>query len=57
MCSQCVRQVLLETVVTPYVGLRTHEAAVENPGSHQQEAELEEDEVVMIPRTWKTLRR
>lgn len=50
-------EVLSGTVVTPYVGLRTHEAAVEHPGSHQQEGEQEEDEVVMVPRTWKTLRR
>lgn len=32
----------------------THEAAVEHPGSHQQEGQLEEDEVVMIPGTWRT---
>lgn len=32
----------------------THEAAVEHPGSNQQEGQLEEDEVVMIPGTWKT---
>lgn len=32
----------------------THEGAVEHPGSHQQEGQLEEDEVVMIPGTWRT---
>lgn len=32
----------------------THEAAVEHPGSYQQEGQLEEDEVVMIPGTWTT---
>lgn len=32
----------------------THEAAVEHPGSNQQEGQLEEDEVVMIPGTCRT---
>lgn len=43
-----------DAVITPHVRSLTHEAAVEHPGSHQHEGEQKEDEVVMVPRTWKT---
>lgn len=43
-----------DTVNTPHVKSLTHETAVEHPGSHQHEGEQKEDEVVMVPCTWKT---
>lgn len=43
-----------DTVITLCVKSLTCETTVEHPGSHQHEGEQKQDEVVMVPCTWKT---